>query len=148
MIEDDVHPDSAIGRYIKEVNDYRAGIEREREALKKIMIDPESDLFRCMNEAKTYMDKVLPPKKLGMPKNHVGHISLDEKDNWSHRSAGMKCNTCIWFVIKEIEDEKKPHLGRCRKHCPSMNGFVPVYDTDWCGDHRLDENKANYNETT
>ena len=24
---------------------------------------------------------------------------------------------------------------------PSMNGFVPVFEADWCGDHRLDESK-------
>lgn len=63
-------------------------------------------------------------------------------DPWKHRSEGMKCKTCMWFVLKEVPPEiVQPKLGRCRRHCPSMNGFVPVYEADWCGDHRLDENK-------
>lgn len=33
-------------------------------------------------------------------------------DNWQHRSAGMTCATCIWFVR---------------------------FDSDFCGDHKLDE---------
>lgn len=61
-------------------------------------------------------------------------------DNWKHRSTTMRCETCMWFVFKEAED-KPMHLGRCRRHAPSMNGFAPVFSTDWCGDHRLDENK-------
>ena len=61
-------------------------------------------------------------------------------DNWQHRSGGMRCETCIWFVFKQRSDDKPAHLGRCRRHAPSMSGFVPVFRTDWCGDHRLDEN--------
>ena len=56
------------------------------------------------------------------------------KDNWAHRSEGMKCKTCMWFVEKKT-------IGRCRKHAPTMNGFPAVYPSDWCGDHKLDENK-------
>ena len=63
-------------------------------------------------------------------------------DPWKHRSSGMRCETCIWFVFKERADDKPMHLGRCRRHAPTMNGFVPVFGTDWCGDHRLDENKV------
>lgn len=66
-------------------------------------------------------------------------------DNWKNRSKGMICRTCIWFVEKESSsddpEEKAISFGRCRKHAPSINGFVPVFGTDWCGDHRLDENK-------
>lgn len=62
-------------------------------------------------------------------------------DNWKHRSIGMKCATCMWFVAKEVTTEKPKHLGRCRKHAPTEKGWVPVFGTDWCGDHRLDENK-------
>jgi len=70
-------------------------------------------------------------------------------DNWKHRSKGMRCETCMWFVFKELKTitgsdaagSKPKHLGRCRKHAPSAKGFVPVFGTDWCGDHRLDENK-------
>lgn len=61
-------------------------------------------------------------------------------DNWKHRDSGMRCETCMWFIFKQVED-KPSHLGRCRRHAPSANGFVPVFGTDWCGDHRLDETK-------
>ena len=67
------------------------------------------------------------------------------KDPWENRNKGMQCHTCIWFVFKtkitanEKEDEKL--VGRCRKHAPTMGGYPVVYGNDWCGDHRLDENK-------
>lgn len=70
-----------------------------------------------------------------------------EADPWKHRSLGMRCATCIWFVqkipegkINTIQDQAP--IGRCRRHAPSMGGYPVVYSTDWCGDHRLDENKA------
>lgn len=80
-------------------------------------------------------------------------------DNWKHRSAGMVCSTCIFFVPKvrlvsisakqgEIErvdtlpQTTETDLGRCRRHAPTMNGFPAVFKSDWCGDHKLDENKA------
>lgn len=70
-------------------------------------------------------------------------------DNWRHRSTNMKCTTCMWFVFKDLSEEKdnpddsvRPnHLGRCRRHAPTMNGYPAVFGTDWCGDHKLDENK-------
>ena len=62
-------------------------------------------------------------------------------DNWKHRQHGLRCHSCIWFVFKETTTGKPNHLGRCRKHAPTIIGFPPVFGTDWCGDHRLDENK-------
>lgn len=56
-------------------------------------------------------------------------------DPWKHRSEGMKCSTCMWFVLKGLS------LGRCRRHAPTMNGYPVVYPTDWCGDHKVGENK-------
>ena len=61
-------------------------------------------------------------------------------DNWKHRSEGMRCKTCMWFVRKEVETPTK--IGRCRRHAPTMNGYPVVFDDDWCGDHKLDENVA------
>ena len=55
-------------------------------------------------------------------------------DNWKDRKEGMTCERCVYFVPKG-----ESALGRCRRHAPTMNGFVPVFETDWCGDHRLDE---------
>jgi hypothetical protein len=75
------------------------------------------------------------------------------KDPWVHRSEGMRCKTCIWFVPKVPSKEARaertgnsdPHvfwdMGRCRRHAPTMGGYPVVFVNDWCGDHRLDENK-------
>jgi len=66
---------------------------------------------------------------------------LDE-DPWKHRSAGMKCITCMWFVRKASPVILSGSgIGRCRRHAPTMSGYPVVYDEDWCGDHKLDENK-------
>lgn len=60
-------------------------------------------------------------------------------DLWKHRSAGMKCATCMWFAAKPSSEEAAPKLGRCRRHAPTMNGYPVVFLDDWCGDHKLDE---------
>ena len=57
-------------------------------------------------------------------------------DQWKHRSQGMKCLSCMWFVPKGEKD-----LGRCRKHAPTVGGWPAVFKLDWCGDHKLDEGK-------
>lgn len=63
-------------------------------------------------------------------------------DPWKHRSAGMQCRTCMWSVMKEPSGvTARPAIGRCRRHAPTMNGYPVVYESDWCGDHKLDENK-------
>lgn len=66
-------------------------------------------------------------------------------DSWVHRSSGMRCGSCIWYVPKVPTAPQMPKdyqgLGRCRRHAPTMNGYPVVYISDWCGDHRLDENK-------
>lgn len=71
-------------------------------------------------------------------------------DQWAHRSIGMRCRTCMWFVPKAASTpvganvavvEAPRVLGRCRRHAPTMNGFPAVFAEDWCGDHKLDENR-------
>jgi len=78
-------------------------------------------------------------------------------DPWKHRSAGMTCATCMWFAEKvaaepaeysEISAESVVAgatpvsiFGRCRRHAPTMQGYPAVFGKDWCGDHKLDENK-------
>ena len=65
------------------------------------------------------------------------------KDPWMHRSAGMQCGTCMWFVEKKaVRLGRSRRIGRCRRHAPSMNGYPVVFANDWCGDHKLDEEKA------
>jgi len=78
-------------------------------------------------------------------------------DKWSHRSDNMRCKTCMWFVPKPKEPETRAmmpggalstgigsliyDIGRCRRHAPTMSGFPVVFVNDFCGDHKLDENK-------
>lgn len=63
-------------------------------------------------------------------------------DNWKHREVGMRCGSCMWFVRKVASNSaEKSTLGRCRRHAPTMAGFPAVFETDWCGDHKLDEEK-------
>ena len=64
-------------------------------------------------------------------------------DPWINRSDNMKCRTCMWFIEK-VGVPQVPSgssIGRCRRHAPSMNGYPVVFSNDWCGDHKLDENK-------
>jgi len=56
-------------------------------------------------------------------------------DPWIHRSKNMKCPTCMYFAAKG-------KLGRCRRRCPTMNGYPVVTNDDWCGDHKLNECKV------
>ena len=60
-------------------------------------------------------------------------------DPWKHRSTGMWCHSCMWYNPKREGTAGSPGLGRCRKRAPTMNGYPVVFDTDWCGDHKLDE---------
>ena len=62
------------------------------------------------------------------------------EDPWKHRSAGMHCITCMWYVPKVGKGEVVTSIvGRCRRHAPTMNGYPVVYEKDWCGDHKLNE---------
>jgi hypothetical protein len=73
-------------------------------------------------------------------------------DNWKHRSEGMRCKTCMFFVPKPVMPRPQPpnammmegesyELGRCRRHAPTMGGWPVLFVNDWCGDHKLDEEK-------
>jgi hypothetical protein len=64
--------------------------------------------------------------------------ATQKTDPWAHRSEGMKCKTCMWYVPKAGATQ----IGRCRRHAPTMGGFPAVYPADWCGDHRVDENAS------
>jgi len=83
------------------------------------------------------------------------------EDLWIHRSENMRCKTCMFFVpkipagpgqvvavkgdrpITASEFFKAPpfDLGRCRRHAPTLSGWPAVFVNDFCGDHKLDENK-------
>lgn len=94
------------------------------------------------DDLKAGMDKAWETEK---PKlNPMPGPSLS--DPWAHRSKGMRCNTCMWFACKpaaaiQIRGDELTRLGRCRRHAPTMSGYPVVFPNDWCGDHKLDENK-------
>ena len=77
-----------------------------------------------------------PDENCQSPAGDEAPYEVDYKDSWAHRSAVMRCSACMWFVWK------KPSLtvGRCRRHSPTMEGYPVVSATDWCGDHKPDEN--------
>lgn len=78
-----------------------------------------------------------PINRMAGPVKEAIYLEAERpEDNWAHRSGGMKCITCMWFVSKGTG-----RLGRCRRHAPTISGFVPVFEDDWCGDHRLDDTK-------
>ena len=56
---------------------------------------------------------------------------MNTVDNWKHKSSGMLCNTCMYFVAKGLMG------GRCRRHAPTLEGWPVMFKTDWCGDHKL-----------
>lgn len=64
-------------------------------------------------------------------------------DPWIHRGARMRCQTCMWYVAKvtAMRDDGARQIGRCRKRAPELGGFPAVYPMDWCGDHKMDEEK-------
>ena len=66
------------------------------------------------------------------------------EDHWKHRSKRMRCGSCMYFVPKLSEVVVRPigeTLGRCRRHAPTMSGWPAVFEADWCGDHKIDENR-------
>ena len=67
-----------------------------------------------------------------------------KRDPWAHRSELMRCKTCMWFVFKDPTADlpRKDNVGRCRRHSPTTNGYPAVFPGDWCGDHKVDENKV------
>ena len=67
-------------------------------------------------------------------------VQIDDQDNWKHRSTSMKCNACMYWKEKMIGEKQSP-LGRCRRNAPTMKGWPALFASDWCGEHKLDENK-------
>ena len=57
-----------------------------------------------------------------------------DTDRWTGRNQ-MICQTCMYFMPKNLD------LGRCRRHAPTMKGWPVLFNSDWCGDHKLDEYK-------
>jgi len=94
---------------------------------------------------------------------------MELHDNWADRLSRMVCKTCRFYVPKPVpmyslggkapDTQSQDHppglmpgpvppknydLGRCRRHAPSLRGWPVVYNTDWCGDHKLSEYTYHY----
>jgi hypothetical protein len=74
---------------------------------------------------------------------HPNTADTPKEDNWVHRADNMRCRTCMFFVRKEAAPGTvyPSPVGRCRHRSPTMKGWPVMFSTDWCGDHKLDENK-------
>lgn len=66
-------------------------------------------------------------------------MKIESKDNWSDKKT-FACRSCMWFVMK-AEPGSISMIGRCRRHAPTMNGYPVTYESDWCGDHKMDASK-------
>ena len=66
---------------------------------------------------------------------------IPSRDPWAHRSEKMRCRTCMWYVRKDSDGGNILAVGRCRRHAPTMSGYPVVFESDWCGDHKLDGSK-------
>jgi hypothetical protein len=66
----------------------------------------------------------------------IRDVQAQTDDPWEHRSEGMRCRTCMWYVAKKGGGLE---IGRCRRHSPTMSGYPAVYPGDWCGDHKVNE---------
>ena len=69
----------------------------------------------------------------GQEERSLNPLHPANEDNWKHRAENMRCRTCMWYVPKT---EK---LGRCRANSPTIKGWPALFPTDWCGNHKLDE---------
>lgn len=58
-----------------------------------------------------------------------------KKDNWVAGAERHTCKFCLWFK------PKTNGLGRCIFNAPTIKGFPAVYETDTCGQHKLDDKK-------
>ncbi len=65
-----------------------------------------------------------------------------DRDPWHDRDKGMLCRTCRFYVKKGARDDTTKEIGRCRRYAPVMAGFPVVFPHDWCGEHKLDENRV------
>lgn len=86
--------------------------------------------------------RALHGRSMAVEVNPIIEEWIMSQDPWKHRSSGMVCATCMWCVAKVAAPDKPVILGRCRRRAPTLNGYPAIFvNKDWCGDHKLDENK-------
>lgn len=121
----------------------------------KKVVEGMKDILECLN----FYEEVREDNKNGKLKDCYEYVTginapmevaeTEPVDPWVNRSSGMKCRTCMYFMPKAAIDpvqyeplfKSNGALGRCKRHAPTSSGFPAVFETDSCGDHRLDENK-------
>ena len=123
--------DSNLRKAQLDINAREAEITRRLEQAHKDIQSKGGEYFDTVKE----LYEKTPGKVHHVPAGALSHIPADP---WAHKSEGMRCSSCMWFVIK---GESK-RIGRCRRHAPTMGGFPVAYTIDWCGDHRLDSDKV------
>lgn len=73
----------------------------------------------------------------------TGDITKDltQNDPWQHRAKTMRCFTCMFFARKHLINRRGEDtwVGRCRRNAPTIKGYPVVFEDDWCGEHKLDE---------
>jgi hypothetical protein len=110
--------------------------------------DPHPLNVLVLRTMRILYEKGILPERINMNGSQksaeIGGSMPVNEDKWQHRSAMMKCMACMYYVPKESLRLFTPGngVGRCRRHAPTTNGWVVVREGDWCGDHKLDENKA------
>lgn len=62
-------------------------------------------------------------------------------DDITKHPDGSITSTKTGETLRPAGDYPGDLFGRCRRHAPSMQGYPAVFGNDWCGDHKLDENK-------
>ena len=104
------------------------------------------EAFLAGRESEIDFPAVSPPScsdLAAQAKRLCEYTTKTDRDPWKHRSKGMRCVTCMWFAVKATPEPPKERgaLGRCRRNAPTMGGYPAVFETDWCGQHKLDETK-------
>lgn len=56
-------------------------------------------------------------------------------DKWD-RKTNFGCNSCRYYVPKKCYING----GACRRSAPTMTGYPVVFESDWCGEHKLGSN--------
>lgn len=66
-------------------------------------------------------------------------------DLWNDRHLNRRCETCMYWLEKEPKHPRSKQydiIGRCRRNAPVVQiGYPTTYPSDWCGEHKLDEEK-------
>ncbi len=129
-------PQENAARLIREVNDHarhvRVSEQLEAAKLKREFNRP---IFRTQVASGSPGD-LEPPNP---PEDLSPDYAPTPEDNWpSERGSGTHvCGTCMWFVSKLPLTEEGKQLGRCRRHAPTLGGWPAMFESDFCGDHKL-----------